>query len=93
MIPDWVAAFTQASALLAPGGSLHLVEFGDMSGMPAPLRMMLKGWLTQFHVSPRLDLPDRAARLATRHKLTLRTRRGLGGYYPLITLRTRSTSQ
>ena len=93
MIPEWTAALTQAAALLAPGGSLQVVDFGDMSGMPAPLRMMLKGWLTQFHVSPRLDLPDRAARLATRHKLKLRTRRGLGGYYTLITLSKRGTSQ
>ena len=93
MIPDWLAALTQASALLAPGGSLHVVDFGDMSGIPAPMRAMLKAWLTQFHVSPRLDLPDRAARLATRHKLKLRTRRGLCGYYTLITLSKRGTSQ
>jgi S-adenosylmethionine-diacylgycerolhomoserine-N-methlytransferase len=93
MIPEWVAALTQASALLAPGGSLHLVDFGDMSGIPAPLRAILKAWLTQFHVTPRLDLPDRAARLATRHRLKLRTRRGLGGYYTLITLSQRGASR
>ena len=93
MIPEWVAALTQASALVAPGGSLHVVDFGDMSGIPGPLRAMLKAWLTQFHVTPRLDLPDRAASIATRHKLKLRTRRGMGGYYTLITLSKRSTSQ
>lgn len=93
MIPDWHAALTQASALLAPGGSLHVVDFGDMSGMPVPMRFVLRAWLDQFHVTPRLDLPDRAARMAARHKLTLRTRRGPGGYYTLITLNKRGPSQ
>jgi S-adenosylmethionine-diacylgycerolhomoserine-N-methlytransferase len=93
MIPEWVAALAQASALVAPGGSLHVVDFGDMRGLPAPLRLMLKFWLAQFHVSPRLDLPDQAERMAARHKLTLRTRRGLGGYYTLVSLSKRGTSQ
>ena len=93
MIPEWVAALAQAASLVAPGGSLHVVDFGDMGGLPAPLRSMLKAWLAQFHVTPRLDLPQRAARLAAQHKLTLRTRLGLGGYYTLITLSKRSTSQ
>jgi len=93
MIPEWVAALAQASALLAPGGSLHVVDFGDMSGIPAPIRASLKAWLTRFHVAPRLDLHQRAADLATQHKLKLCTHRGLGGYYSLITLSKRSASQ
>jgi S-adenosylmethionine-diacylgycerolhomoserine-N-methlytransferase len=93
MIPEWTAALAQAAALLAPGGSLHVVDFGDMSHVPLPLRMMLNAWLTRFHVSPRPGLPERAARLARQHKLTLRTRRGLGGYYTLITMSKRSPSQ
>jgi S-adenosylmethionine-diacylgycerolhomoserine-N-methlytransferase len=54
---------------------------------------MLKAWLTRVHVTPRLDLPERAARMATRHKMTLRTRRGLGGYYTLVRLARRGASQ
>lgn len=92
MIPEWAAALAQAAVLLAPGGSLHVVDFGNMSGLPSPLRAVLKAWLTQFHVTPRLDLPEQAARMATRHKLKLRTRRGLGGYYTLVTLSKRGAS-
>ena len=54
---------------------------------------MLKAWLTRVHVTPRLDLPERAARMATRHEMTLRTRRGLGGYYTLVRLARRGASQ
>ena len=93
MIPDGHAALLQATALLAPGGSLHVVDFGDMRGMPMPLRIMLRTWLDQFHVTPRLDLPERAARMAAQRKMTLRTRRGMGGYYTLITLNRRGASK
>ena len=92
MIPEWTAALAQAAALVAPGGSLHIVDFGDMRGIPAPLRAMLKAWLTRFHVTPRLDLTERAVSMATRHQLNLRARRGLGGYYTLITLSKRSAA-
>jgi S-adenosylmethionine-diacylgycerolhomoserine-N-methlytransferase len=93
MIPQWQMALAQACVVLAPGGSLHVVDFGDMSGMSAPLRLLLRAWLDLFHVSPRPDLPQQAARIAARHKMTLRTRRGLGGYYTLITLYQRGPSQ
>jgi S-adenosylmethionine-diacylgycerolhomoserine-N-methlytransferase len=53
------------------------------------LRALMRGWLARFHVSPRLELADRAASEALRRRLTLRTRRGPLGYYRLITLRDR----
>jgi S-adenosylmethionine-diacylgycerolhomoserine-N-methlytransferase len=86
MIPDWQAAMAQAAAVLAPGGSLHIVDFGDLAGLPGPLRAGLRAWLTWFHVTPRLELPDAAAALCAREGLTCRTSRGLFGYYRLITI-------
>lgn len=86
MIPDWEAALEQAAALVAPGGSLHIVDFGDMSGLPAPARAILKTWLAHFHVSPRLSLADCAAGVAAQHHLSMRSHRGMGGYYLLLTL-------
>ena len=86
MIPDWIAALDHSAALVAPGGSLHVVDFGSMEGLSAPLRFVLKAWLAHFHVTPRTDLASRAAELAKRHGLSLHIRNGPGGYYQLIEL-------
>lgn len=89
MIPEWRKAVAHAAGLLAPGGSLHIVDFSDFSGLPSPFRAMMRTWLDKFHVTPRLDLADRAAGEALRRRLTVRTRRGPFGYYRLVTLRDR----
>lgn len=86
MIPEWQAAVTQAAQTLAPGGSLHIVDFGDCAGLPAPLRKLLTGWLAKFHVTARLDLGDVAGRIARDHGLTMEHRRGPFGYYQMVRL-------
>jgi len=86
MIPDWQAALEQAAAALAPGGVLHAVDFGDLAGLPAPLRKGLRAWLAKFHVSPRIDLPMVAARLAGEKSLRIAVKRGPLGYYQLVQL-------
>lgn len=86
MIPDWQAALARAAEALAPGGSLHVVDFGDFEGMPRFLRGLLHLWLARFHVSPRCDLPEVAERLADRHGLHLQVIRGPLGYYQLVRL-------
>lgn len=90
MIPDWKAALDQAAAVLAPGGRLLVVDFGDLSGLPLPLRAALRAalraWLRWFHVTPRQDLADHAASLAARRQMTCRSRLGPCGYYRLITI-------
>ena len=52
MIPDWRAAIDAALAAVAPGGRLHLVDFGRQEGLPAPFRALLYAWLRRFHVAP-----------------------------------------
>jgi S-adenosylmethionine-diacylgycerolhomoserine-N-methlytransferase len=64
MIPGWQAVMAQAFANLAPGGELHVVDFGDQSGLPRWFRGGLRTWLGWYHVTPRSDLFDVAARLA-----------------------------
>lgn len=86
MIPEWKSAVDHAARLVAPGGSLSVVDFGDMQGLWGPLRASLRGWLTRFHVSPRADLPDAAASIARHQKLKFRTRRGPFGYFTLARL-------
>ena len=56
----------QAAACVAPGGSLHIVDFGDLGRLPWPLRAGLRRWLERFHVSPRLELIERTGALAAR---------------------------
>jgi len=56
MIPDWRASVVQGLKALAPGGSLHIVDFGDCAGLPSGFRRGLYGWLRQFHVTPRGEL-------------------------------------
>lgn len=86
MIPDWQAALAQAAATVAPGGSLHVVDFGDCAGLPRPLRALLTGWLARFHVTPRIDLGNTAARIARDLGLRLEHQRGPMGYYQIVRL-------
>ncbi len=87
MIPDWQRALDHAAACLAPGGSLHVVDFGDLQGLPGPLQALLRRWLAMFHVEPRAALPAAAARIASARGLMLESRRGPLGYYQLHVLK------
>jgi S-adenosylmethionine-diacylgycerolhomoserine-N-methlytransferase len=64
MIPPWRETLARAIDTLAPGGSLHIVDFGDQSGLPAPFRNALNRWLAAFDVTPRADLSKAMADLA-----------------------------
>jgi len=86
MIPDWQAALAQGMAALAPGGELHVVDFGAARGLPLPLRALLNAWLRHFHVTPRLDLAETAERLAPQGA-TVEILNGPLGYYRLIIIR------
>ncbi|HTG37371.1 class I SAM-dependent methyltransferase [Sphingomonas sp.] len=56
MIPDWQGAIAAACDALAPGGALHIVDFGQQEGLPAPFRAALFAWLNRFDVTPRAGL-------------------------------------
>jgi S-adenosylmethionine-diacylgycerolhomoserine-N-methlytransferase len=64
MIPQWQKVMAEALARLSPGGELHIADFGDMAGLPAPLATSIRRWLAWHHVAPRGDLFEVAARLA-----------------------------
>lgn len=86
MIPDWEGAFAHAAGLLAEGGQLHVVDFGDLSGLPRPLSAFLRAWLAKFHVEPRDGLVEIANRIAAARGLTLTSTRGPLGYFQLYVL-------
>lgn len=80
MIPDWERALCNAVAQLRPGGSVHVVDFGDQAGLPGAFRNVLLAWLARFHVAPRTDLPARMRTLASEHGLALRVTPLFRGY-------------
>ena len=86
MIPDYPAAIEQALAAVAPGGSLHIVDFGDLDGLPRPLRALLRAWLARFHVTPRAELPEVAAAIAARRDFACHAQRSPLGYYGLVVI-------
>jgi S-adenosylmethionine-diacylgycerolhomoserine-N-methlytransferase len=56
MIPPWEQALDAASRSLAPGGLIHIVDFGDLMGLGRIPRLLLTNWLKLFHVVPRVEL-------------------------------------
>jgi S-adenosylmethionine-diacylgycerolhomoserine-N-methlytransferase len=58
MIPGWERTVAQGLDALAPGGSLHIVDFGRQERLPAWFRSGLRAWLARFHVAPRDGLRD-----------------------------------
>jgi S-adenosylmethionine-diacylgycerolhomoserine-N-methlytransferase len=64
MIPPWQQALAHGTALVAPGGRLSLVDFGQQDGLPRSFKALLFAWLAKFHVQPPADLADTVARTA-----------------------------
>jgi S-adenosylmethionine-diacylgycerolhomoserine-N-methlytransferase len=83
MIPDWQGALDHAAGLLGPEGELHIVDFGDLAGLPSPFSALLRSWLARFHVAPREQMPQVIAEIAARRGLGLTSTRGPLGYFQL----------
>ena len=80
MIPGWQAVLDSAIALLAPGGELHIVDFGTQARLPRFFRRLLRRWLTLFHVTPRDALEEWLNRRATETGATLTFERPYRAY-------------
>ena len=52
MMSSPLAALASARAALAPGGSVAVVDFGDLAGLPARVREPFRKFLATFHVKP-----------------------------------------
>lgn len=72
MIPGWEAALYQALQVVAPGGELHVVDFGQQTALPGWFGKGLKSWLARFHVTPRKNLGDVMASIAAEHHAEMR---------------------
>lgn len=86
MIPDWQAAIAAGLEALAPGGRLHIVDFGQQRRLPSWFRPLLRGWLARFDVTPRVDLLEQCERLAAQHGLRCEVRSLYRDYAWSVTL-------
>lgn len=87
MIPQWERVVDEACRLTAPGGTVHIVDFGDCAGLMPALRLALRRWLERFSVTPRGDLVEVCAAAAGRHGMRWEMARGRFGYFRLVTIR------
>lgn len=56
MIPDWRQALSAAASSLAANGQLHVVDFGDLTGLGRLGARLVRSWLALFHVEPRVEI-------------------------------------
>jgi len=80
MIPPWEAVIDHAASILAPGGTLHVVDFGTMHELPNVARKAMLAWLAHFSVTPRMDLQDVVRTIAGRHGFSSSFHQGRFGY-------------
>jgi S-adenosylmethionine-diacylgycerolhomoserine-N-methlytransferase len=66
MMPGWQAVLDRALGWLAPGGELHVVDFGGQERLPGWFRLGLRLWLGLFHVTPRDALESELTLLGLR---------------------------
>lgn len=88
MIPQWRAVMAHAVRRLAPGGELHVADFGDMAELPGWTRTAMYRWLGWYHVTPRPDLFEVASSLASSLGGTAREQRLHRGYSWISVVRT-----
>jgi S-adenosylmethionine-diacylgycerolhomoserine-N-methlytransferase len=64
MIPDWQGALAAAGRALADSGAVHVVDFGDLTGLGRLGASCLRRWLALFHVEPRVEILHGVERLS-----------------------------
>jgi S-adenosylmethionine-diacylgycerolhomoserine-N-methlytransferase len=80
MIPPWIEAIELGARALAPGGSLHIVDFGQYERLPGFLKRLHFKSLNDFHVYPRRELPAVLKRIAEQQGLIMEFRPLYRGY-------------
>lgn len=71
MIPPWQEAIALGAKALAPGGGLHIVDFGQYERLPGFAKRFHFKSLNDFHVFPRRELPAVLKRIAEEQGLSM----------------------
>lgn len=87
MIPGWEKALDNAAGMVAPGGALHIVDFGQCGRLPAAFKAFLFAFLRHYSVTPRADLAACALRAAGKHGLVCEVATLHRGYTDYVVLR------
>ena len=80
MIPDWRRALDHGAGMIAPGGRLLLVDFGQQERLPRAFRSTLFAWLDRFDVTPRSELGQAVGEIAADRALVACRTSKLRGY-------------
>ncbi len=80
MMPGWQAVLARALGWLAPGGELHVIDFGGQEALPGWFRAGLRRWLALFHVTPRDELERELTLLGLRAGALTAIERPFRGY-------------
>ncbi len=86
MIPVWPAVVRRALQCLQPGGSLHIVDFGQQEGWPHWFRSLLFRWLSWFSVTPIANFREDLQKLTNEGSANLSFQSLYRGYAVLATL-------
>ncbi len=87
MMPAWRETLTRAFQCLAPGGSLHIVDFGQQERMPNWFKISLEAWLKLFAVTPQPGLREELERIAKKQGAKLQFTSLYRGYTHYAVLR------
>jgi S-adenosylmethionine-diacylgycerolhomoserine-N-methlytransferase len=80
MIPSWPDAVEHAATLLAPGGFMSIIDFGEFSRYPALMRRAQQAWLRRFSVIPIPAFESKIAQLAAQIGFTSSAKQLYGDY-------------
>ncbi len=80
MIPNWEMALDHACTFVAPGGELHIVDFGQCGGLPAGFKSALFAFLRHYDVTPRANMDAIVANVAAANGMTATVTRLHRGY-------------
>ena len=80
MIDERRVVIEAALSHLAPGGELHILDFGGQEGLPRWFRTGFRRWLARFHVTPCDELAHDLQHIAARRGARATVERPYRGY-------------
>lgn len=84
MIPNWKTALAHGTHMIAPGGRMSIVDFGQCDRLPAVVKRALFRFLDHYSVTPRADLKSTIEEIADANGYDVHTtplHRGYTAYY------------